>query len=151
MVSNYASEFRSLTLVEALQSRAAHQATQIAYSFVQNAETEEAHLTYAELDQRARAVGASLQELRAGGRPVLLLYPPGLEYIAAFFGCLYAGAITVPIYPPRLNRHLLRLQSILLDVQAAVALTDTKSLARLKPLLKQLPELESIRWVATDA
>lgn len=150
MLYNSASDLSALTLVEVLQWRATHQATEIAYRFVHNGDTEDALVTYAELDRRARAIGASLQELRAGGRPALLLYPPGLEYIAAFFGCLYAGTIAVPVYPPRLNRHLLRLQSILTDAQAAVALTDARSLARLRPLLNRLPELEAIRWVATD-
>jgi amino acid adenylation domain-containing protein len=82
---------------------------------------------------------------------VLLLYPPGLEYVAALFGCFYAGAVAVPVYPPRLNRHLLRLQSILTDAQASVALTDIRSLGRLETLFNQLPELRSVQWIATDA
>ena len=61
------------------------------------------HLSYAGLDERARAIAALLQEHGAAGERVLLLYPPGLDYIAAFFGCLYAGVVAVPAYPPRLT------------------------------------------------
>ena len=68
----------------------------------------EAELTYEDLDRHARLIAARLQSLDIEGERVLLLYPPGLEYIGAFFGCLYAGAIAIPVYPPRLNRNLLR-------------------------------------------
>ena len=62
-----------------------------------------------------------LQRLDARGKRVLLLYPLGLEYIAAFFGCFYAGAVAVPAYPPRLNRSLDRLQTIIADAQVSAA------------------------------
>ena len=61
-------------------------------------------LTRGELDRRARALAARLQARGLAGRRALLLYPPGLEFIAAFFGCLYAGVVAVPAYPPRPNR-----------------------------------------------
>ncbi len=92
------------TLVELLRRRARHEPRRAAYTFLTDGE--EVHLTYGELDRRARAIAALLQEMGAGGERVLLLYPPGLDYIAAFFGCLYAGAVAVPAYPPRLNRSL---------------------------------------------
>ena len=57
-----------------------------------------------------------------GGR-ALLLYPPGLEFIAAFFGCLYAGVVAVPAYLPRLNRPMTRLRSIVVDAQPCAVLT----------------------------
>ena len=53
----------------------------------------------------------------------MLLYPAGLEFIAAFFGCLYAGVVAVPVYPPRRNRSLIRIQAIADDAEAKVALT----------------------------
>ena len=57
------------------------------------------------------------------GQRALLLYPAGLDFIAAFFGCLYAGVVAVPAYPPRRNRSLSRIQAIVDDAQARVALT----------------------------
>ncbi|MEG3957006.1 AMP-binding protein [Microcoleus sp. herbarium2] len=83
-------------------------------------------------------MAAQLQALGASGKRALLLYPPGLDYIAAFFGCLYAGAIAVPAYPPRNQRHAARLQtavSVATDSQAAIALTTTAILPQLQSLL----------------
>jgi natural product biosynthesis luciferase-like monooxygenase protein/amino acid adenylation domain-containing protein len=99
-----------------------------AYTFLTDGEREEAHLTFAELDRQARAIASLLQVAQADGQPVLLLYQPGLEYLAAFFGCLYAGAIAVPAYPPRLNHNLERLEAIVADAQPILALS-TKNVA----------------------
>ncbi|PYS76271.1 MAG: hypothetical protein DMF66_15645, partial [Acidobacteria bacterium] len=145
-----ASDYQPSTLIELLRWRASRQARQEAYTFLLDGESEEARLTYEELDRRARAVGAWLQTVAANGDRVLLLYPPGLDYIAAFFGCLYAGAIAVPAYPPKRNRSLLRLQAIVSDARAGVALTTASLLSRIVPLFSQNPYLEPLRWLATD-
>src|SRR5437764_13346518 len=103
------------TLVELLRWRVLDQFDRPAYTFLEDGETEEVHLTYADLDRKARAIGARLQSLGACGERALLLYPPGLEFIAGFFGCLYAGAVAVPLYPPyptRLDRTMPRLRAI---------------------------------------
>src|SRR5205807_1551124 len=99
---------------------------QLGYTFLVDGEGEEVFLSYGELDRRARAIAARLQAAGAAGERVLLLYPPGLDYIAAFFGCLYAGAVAVPAYPPRLNRNLSRLQAVVADARAKFALTITQ-------------------------
>src|SRR5207253_2034291 len=91
-----------------------------------------------------------LQSTIVPGDRVLLLYPPGLEYIAAFFGCLYAGAIAVPAYPPRHNRNLLRLQALVADAQAMVALTTSPILSRIAPQLSQNSYLAPLSWLASD-
>ena len=90
--------FEPETLIELLRLRAESLPEQTAYTFLIDGETEETSLTYEELDEQARAIGALLQSVNARQQPVLLLYSPGLQYIAAFFGCLYAGAIAVPVY-----------------------------------------------------
>src|SRR5437868_738491 len=112
------------TLVELLRWRALRQPDRRAYTFLLDGETTEAHLTYTDLDRQARAIGAQLQRRGAAGERALLLYPPGLDYIAAFFGCLYAGVVAVPAYPPnpaRLDRTLGRLRAIVQDVRPTVA------------------------------
>ena len=118
------------TLVELLRHRAQHQANRRAYTFLNDGESEELHLTYGELDAHARAIAAALQHSGASGERALLLYPPGLEYIAAFFGCLYAGVVAVPVYPPRPNRSQERLQAVMSDAQATLALTNNQILSR---------------------
>ena len=138
------------SLVELLSWRALHQPDQQIYTFLVDGEKEEAHLTYGELDQQARRIGAWLQHLGAVGERALLLYPPGLEYIAAFFGCLYAGVIAVPAYPPRLNRPTPRLQAIVADAQASLALTTPSILANIERRFEHTPDLESLHWLVID-
>jgi acyl-CoA synthetase (AMP-forming)/AMP-acid ligase II len=92
------------SLVDLLQARAEKQAGDLVYRFIQEDGAEPLTVTYSELDRRARAIGAWLESFSARGERAVLLYPPGLDYIAAFFGCLYAGLTAVPAYPPRLNR-----------------------------------------------
>jgi len=121
-----------------------------AYSFIVDGETEEIHWTYAELDARARRIGAKLVAMGLRGQRALLLYPPGLEFVAAFFGCHYAGAIPVPAYPPRRNRNMGRIQAISEDADAKAALTVRDVIERVDGLLDDSPSLKAIPWLATE-
>ncbi|HET6974065.1 MAG TPA: fatty acyl-AMP ligase, partial [Pyrinomonadaceae bacterium] len=114
---------RVSTFIDLLQYRALKTPDRTAFIFLEDGETETARITYGELHQRARAIGAWLQLHKAAADRVLLLYPSGLDYIAGLFGCMYAGAIAVPAYPPRHNRTLDRLEGIINDAQPAFALT----------------------------
>ncbi|MFY0566445.1 condensation domain-containing protein [Archangium lansingense] len=141
------------TLVELLRTWSQREPDFRGYTFLIDGESEEAHLSYAELDRKARAIAASLQRMGAQGQRALLLYPPGLDYIAGYFGCLYAGVTAVPIYPPdpmRLGRTLPRLLAISNDAQATVALTTDFILGMAEMLFEQAPELKSLQWMATD-
>ena len=103
------------TLTEILCRRARQQPDRTAFTFLADGEVETERLTYAELDQRARAVAALLGESGARNERVLLLFDAGLEFITSFFGCLYAGAVAVPAPPPhpaRLGRTHRRVQGI---------------------------------------
>jgi iturin family lipopeptide synthetase A len=141
------------TMAEPLRWRARHEPDRLAYNFLVDGEEVEERVTYAELDARARAVEQLLLSYRARGERVLLLYPPGLDYIAALFGCLYAGAVAVPAYPPdsgRLTRSLPRLQAIVADSQAYMALTTTPMLTKMPAVLAAAPQLGALHWLATD-
>jgi amino acid adenylation domain-containing protein len=137
-------------LLQLLHWRALHQPDRLAYAFLKDGDVEEARLTYAELDEKAKGVAAMLQQEHAQGERVLLVYPSGLDYIAAFFGCLKAGAIAVPTYPPRLNRSLSRLQTIASDALPAIALTTSSILSGIEDFLCEDPHLGAARWHATD-
>ena len=113
------------TLLELLRLRAGEGSSRVAYRYLDDDGTESSTFTYTELDRRARAIGAWLEEHHARGERALLLYPPGLDYIAAFFGCLYAGVTAVPAYPPRLNRPVPRIQAIVDDSHAKDAAFPT--------------------------
>lgn len=98
----------------------------LAYRFLTGAGSDGESLTYRELDLRVRAVAVVLQRENLAGKPVLLLHPPGLDYVAAFLGCLYAGAVAVPAYPPDIRRFgqtMPRLAAIARDARATHALT----------------------------
>jgi len=136
------------SLVELLQQRAASAPDRVAYRFLGDGEAGESRITYGELNLRARAIAASLQETGACGERALLLYPAGLAYVEAFFGCLYAGVIAVPAPPPRLNRNAQRLQVLASDAEATFALTNAAFLTRMEST--QIPELARLRWLATD-
>jgi 8-amino-7-oxononanoate synthase/acyl carrier protein len=113
-------------------------------------ESSEERLTYAEFDKRARAIAAHLQSLNLRGERVLLLFPPGLEFVTAFYGCLYAGATAVPAYPPRRNRNMTRIQAISDDAQAKCALALSDVIERTEGLLDETPNLQTLAWVSTD-
>ncbi len=140
----------SSSLVDILMQRAQNQPEGKAYIFLKDGETDEVSLTYQELERQARAIATSLQSQGAGGERALLLYPPSLEFIVAFFGCLYAGVVAVPVYPPRRNQKLSRLLSIVNDAQAKVALTTTSILADIDKRWEEEAELAQLKWVATD-
>src|ERR671931_808641 len=120
-----------LTLVDILRRRAQHEPQVEAYTFLLDGETKKTQITYADLDLQARRIAALLQDRVASGERVLLLYPPGLEYVAAIFGCFYAGMVAVPAYPPRLNQNLQRIQTILQDARASAALATSTILSSL--------------------
>ncbi|MEN6459331.1 MAG: aminotransferase class I/II-fold pyridoxal phosphate-dependent enzyme [Thermoguttaceae bacterium] len=141
--------FGPTNLVELLLHRARCQPEDIAFTYLVDGENEEIHLTYRELDRQARAIGAWLEAHGLVGQRALLLYPAGLEFIAAFFGCLYAGVVAVPVYPPRRNRSLGRIQAIADDAEAQVALTTEQVLNRVMPLIDETPHLKQLTWLPT--
>ncbi len=131
-----------------MRYRAQYQPDKLAYIFLENGETESVRLTYGELDRQARAIASHLQQWQ--GERALLLYPSGLEFISAFMGCLYAGVVAVPVYPPRRNQKLSRLLNIVNDAQASIALTTTSILADIEQRWASDGELAQLKLIATD-
>lgn len=139
------SEWKSVLAL--LQWRAEHQADRLAYTFLRNGESSAAEeLSYGQVDAQARVIAGHLQSVCKFGDRVLLMYPPGLEYISAFLGCLYAGVVAVPAYPPRANRNMDRLLSILNDAQVHTALISQDMQNNMDRWRQNTPELNQIRW-----
>ncbi|MCX7899777.1 MAG: AMP-binding protein [Methylocystis sp.] len=140
---------RVQNLVDLLRLQATARADKLAYLFLEDGEREGARLSFGDLDRRARAIASRLISLGLEGERVLLLYPQGLPYIEAFFGCLYAGVVAVPAYPPS-GRHIQRLQSIFRDATPSMVLTtaalrdrfENEAAASLSPI--------ACGWIATD-
>jgi acyl transferase domain-containing protein/acyl-CoA synthetase (AMP-forming)/AMP-acid ligase II/acyl carrier protein len=138
--------------VELFRRRSAIQNSQTAFIFLENGEDEAGRLTYGELDLQAQAIAATLQERVQPGDRALLLYPAGLDFISAFFGCLYAGVIAVPAYAPRQNRAINRILAIAEDASASVVLTTDSVRSNLSQRSKIPTELAAIgEWIMTDA
>jgi acyl-CoA synthetase (AMP-forming)/AMP-acid ligase II/aryl carrier-like protein len=141
------------TLFHLLRWRNERQSDRRAFTFVSGDGVGEVHITYAALDGRARSIAALLQRVAGRGDRVLLLYPPGLEYVAAFLGCLYAAVVAVPVYPPnpRLERTLSRLLAIVRDADPTIVLTTSSILSIAEPLAAQDAAFARARWLATGA
>mgnify|MGYP001791806601 CR=1 FL=1 len=137
-------------LVDLLRYREQCQPQDTAFTFLPQGEAEEINWTYQELDIKTRAIAAVLQSLNLRGERAFLLYQPGLEFIAAFFGCLYAGIIAVPVYPPKRNHHNNRLQAIFTDAQAKITLTTTSVLENFEKILKKEPRPNHLCTITTN-
>lgn len=125
-------ETRAQSLVQRLmaEARARPQAPVLRYVREDGAEPQT--LIAADWDGQARRVAAWLRERGAVGDRVLLAHGPGLGFMTGFFGCLYAGMVAVPAYPPRRTRHGVRLESVLADCGAQLALADSVGAAALR-------------------
>jgi acyl-CoA synthetase (AMP-forming)/AMP-acid ligase II len=117
-----------------------------AYLFLDDRLEEAARWSFAELDWKARAIGRELQRRRMAGERALLLFPAGLDFVAGFIGCLYAGVIAVPCPVPRPNRRSPRLDAILADATPALILT-TGTVCR---KLAGSPVDPGIGWLPVD-
>ncbi|WP_186779026.1 type I polyketide synthase [Streptomyces salinarius] len=142
------------TVVALLRHWARHRPDAVAFRFLHDADGASTSWTYRELDRRARAVAGRLRSEPARERSVLLLLPPGLDYIAAFFGCLYAGDIAVPAYPPdraRFGQSLPRLAAVARDSGARRVLTTRTIRDFVTTGADAAVEgLDGMRWLVTE-
>ncbi len=138
---------------ELLRRRAAERPDQTAFAFLpdpgQATAGGEFAWTFAELDRRAQAVAAALSRQAAVGDRAVLVFPPGLDFLAAYFGCLYAGVLAAPATYPKPRRPSARLDAIVDDCTPKVALTTADTLATLR-LDEQTPAVRELSWIAVD-
>ncbi len=135
------------TLVDVLEYRAGRQPLDVVFRSLQGDGVEDGVLTYAELQRQSCAIAARVRELIVPGDRVVILVPPGFEYVAAFFGCLYAGAVAVPAYPPNPRRPDTRVARIVADCGARVALVSDALMARLDGWLVLTPQLRALTFL----
>lgn len=125
-----------------------------AFIFLPDGETEEFPVTYGALDRRSRAIAAMLQREAGAAERAILLCPPGLDYIAALFGCLYAAVAAVPACPPDPadpERILPRLRAIAYDAAPAVIVTTNAVLAEAADVMAKEPAFSTASWLTADA
>ena len=141
------------TLIELLHKRAHEQPDLPAYVSLKDGLTADRTLSYRELDQRARAIAVYLRQRFQSGDRLLLMHPPGLEFVEAFWGCLYAGMVAIPVPPPdafRVKQSGRRLTAIAQDAQAAGVLTVQETMTLCKESVSEglLGQLDS--WILSD-
>lgn len=144
-------QYTADTLVSLLASRAASDSGKIAFMFLEEGELESGKFTYAELDNRARSIGAELISLGLVGERALLVYESGPDYLDSFFGCLYSGVISVPLHPPGKNKSLSRISAIAKDSDAKVILSTKEIIEELKDEFAKDDVLKNIKWISTDS
>ena len=136
------------TLLELSRERALVHGHRQAYTFRFEDGCEQT-LTYAEIDRRAQAVAAALQQTISPGERALLVYPAGLDFVTGFLGCVYAGVVAVPATYPKPRRPMPRLSAIAADCSGTVVLTSSRTLETLD-VARAGAELAGVRWMATD-
>ena len=141
------------SLVERLQLRAETSPDEMGYTFLKNGTTEVEKLTYGQLDLHSREIAVMLQRVLKPDDRALLMYRPGLDFVSAFFGCLYAGVVAVPVYPPnaaRPERSLPGLRSIAVEAGIDAILCTEKETGEFADLFQDVPELSECPLLATN-
>jgi acyl-CoA synthetase (AMP-forming)/AMP-acid ligase II len=138
------------TFFHVLRGQASERPERRCYTFLKDGESAEVHLTAGDLDRRARAIAARLQGMGLTGGRAFLFHPAGTDFIAALFGCFYAGVTAVPAYPPRANRSIERLEAMAESAEASIILTTSNVTTGGPPNLDLAAPLRSMSWVATD-
>lgn len=136
--------------MDLLRFRAETIGDRVVYRFLPGDAKLEQRITYRELDCRARGLATRIGETAKPGDRALLLVPPGLDYVAAYFACLYAGVIAVPAYPPNPRRPDPRIPGIVADCEPVVAVTTSSLLAKLDQWRGSDDRLSRLRWMAAD-
>ena len=138
------------TWTQLIQQRANYQPDKTAYIFLQNGEIETDRLNYSQLYQQSRAIAAYLQTSLSKGDRAILLYPPGLDFITAFYGCLLAGIIAVPANMPHPKRPFSRVNAIIADASATAVLTTSAIKTKLLAQTNNHLDLSDQNWWITD-
>ena len=162
-----AASSRFHTFIDVLEERCSAQPNDRAYTFLNDDGSEATKLTFADVRHRAKAIAKQLtrdhQQSTGARATAILLFPPGLDLLCAFYGCLYAGVIGVPVYPPstrvasdlpRLKSELSRMAAIVRDAGARIGLT-TVALRWFLSSLSLVPAnllatISQVSWIATD-
>jgi non-ribosomal peptide synthetase component F len=142
------------TLVELLSAQAARYPDKLAYAMLSADEQIGASRTFSALQTRAASIAGSLRARCQPGERAVLLYPQGVEFIEAFFGCLSAGMIAVPAHLPRstsAHRHTEILYGIAQDCQASVVLTCNTVQADVQTVLTADSRTAALPCLCTDS
>ena len=138
------------TYTEVIKKRTESIPDHVVFRFLSDGVNENESFTYQQLETRAKAIAASMQKAGLKGDKVLLLFQPGLPYIASLFACFYAGFVAIPAYPPRRNRGIDRIHTIISDSQAQICIVSRQvydNIQSQKINRKKDELLEQLKWI----
>lgn len=141
----------STNLIRLLELRAENHPEKTAYRFLTFKEGIDPEFTYRDLFNESRRVARALLDAGAKkGDRALLLYPPGIHFYSAMFGCMMAGVIGVPLYPPKRNRSDRRLESVSANTKASFFLSTDPTVSIHANTQSELFLGDQGVWIATD-
>ena len=135
------------TYTEVIKNRVRSIPNKIAFRFLSDGENVSDTLTYAQLEMRSKAIGSVLQKNGRKGDTVLMLFQTGLSYVASLFACFYSGFVAIPAYPPRRNRGIDRIYSIIEDSECSICLTTKSVYKDIKRNFDNDPLLSKLNWI----
>lgn len=140
----------SETVIESLKFRLRTCPDKVAYRYLPDGENEGASLTYRELYNVSENVARNLSSVAAPGERALLLYPQGLDFVTALFGCFMAGVIAVPVFPPSGRRRMERLENVVKDCKPTLTLATTSICNQAKSWFAERNIDAGVQWLGTD-
>ena len=139
------------SIVDIVSARATADPDSLAYGFLAAGEIEAERLTWSQVEARSLAVAAAIGACTTRGARVLLLFPPGLEFISAFVGCARAGTIALPAYPPSAqDRTASRVRGMIADAGVSLILSPASIHAKRDLFEALVPEARGIRWLTIE-
>lgn len=140
-----------LSIVDRARRHATLRMNDVAYTFLADGDSKEESITFGELDAKASQISALLANFGPSTGPVLLLYPPGLEFIVSFLGCLYAGRPPVPVSIPRRSQSINKLRKIKENSGARLLLTDSSEFCNISARVAEDKGFEDVKILNTES
>lgn len=138
------------SLIDLLNDKAENHPHKLAFNYLTDGEDDEISISYEQLDSNSKRIAAYLQNEGLCGKRALIMYPSGINYITAFFGCLYAGVVAVPVYPPTLSRNMDRVKSIMFDASTDIILTTSQIYFKIEKHMHEEISSMNVKWICID-
>ncbi|GGX08649.1 hybrid non-ribosomal peptide synthetase/type I polyketide synthase [Aquimarina muelleri] len=138
------------TLIQVFENHLTQSPNKVLYRFLLDGEAESDSRTYLELYNRSKRIASHILIHVNPGDRVLLLYPSGLDFVDAFFGCMLAGVIAVPAFPPQGKRRIGRLEKIVSDCDANLIMTTEDIYSKSNSWFDNNEVFAKVEWLKTN-
>lgn len=138
------------SIIDLLSSKAIEYPNKVAFKYLINGEDDVISISYGQLVSESKRIATYLYNEGFTGKRALIMYHSSIDYIKVFLGCLYAGVIAVPVYPPSLSRNMDRVRSIMADANTNLVLTTSQLYSRIAKQFNKETSGFDIKWVCID-